>query len=373
MDTGIGVDVIGNAPTRVSLTNCKVRWAAATSGEQAVSLPPDDVIPTLSSLISEAFVGFVDMTPEFDVEGGEVETYGALTRMFFNPILYAFLVADADLRASIIQAQIEDPDTFLLVNVMDFVYILGDVVHELVGFAPLGGCWNYALVDPLYTAFEATLFGALAGNEAAWQTTADYLGDATADLFICIGEATGYGMVVIEPLEAVSALGTGIEVFTIGAFQSALSDAYDSLSLGDNALELSLTWGETPEDLDLHVWTPDIDGTSHHVSYGNFGSCEDAPYAVLDTDATEGYGPEIVDICRMESGTYDVAVNNYSLDGYLGGSEATLWVRNIIGGLEAIITAPQVCSEATWWHVATIDGNSGGVTTVNQLLFDSPR
>ena len=52
-----------------------------------------------------------------------------------------------------------------------------------------------------------------------------------------------------------------------------------------------LNWGETPPDMDSHLLTPIIDDSTYHIYFSNTGSDTTAPYAKLDTDDTDGYGP----------------------------------------------------------------------------------
>ena len=60
-----------------------------------------------------------------------------------------------------------------------------------------------------------------------------------------------------------------------------------------------LNWGEAPPDLDSHLLTPIIDGNTYHIYYSNTGNYEGPPYAKLDTDDTNGYGPETITISQL--------------------------------------------------------------------------
>lgn len=69
-----------------------------------------------------------------------------------------------------------------------------------------------------------------------------------------------------------------------------------------------LTWGRLPEDVDSHLFAPD--GTL--VYFDNFGSLQTAPYANLDVDDIDSFGPEIVTVRRLMVGDYQYVVHNYS-------------------------------------------------------------
>ena len=73
-----------------------------------------------------------------------------------------------------------------------------------------------------------------------------------------------------------------------------------------------LNWGETPPDLDSHLLTPIIDGSTHHIYFSNAGSDTTAPYTKLDTDDTDGYGPETITINQAFAGTYTYYIMNFN-------------------------------------------------------------
>ncbi|MCS5646916.1 MAG: hypothetical protein NZ838_12405, partial [Candidatus Marinimicrobia bacterium] len=73
-----------------------------------------------------------------------------------------------------------------------------------------------------------------------------------------------------------------------------------------------LNWGETPHDLDSHLLTPIIGGSTYHVYYSSVGSYAEAPYAKLDTDDTDGYGPETITINQSFAGTYIYYIKNFN-------------------------------------------------------------
>lgn len=57
------------------------------------------------------------------------------------------------------------------------------------------------------------------------------------------------------------------------------------------AMTMTLTWGQSDSDVDLHIQEPTVNGTpGRHIYYNNKGNTGTNPY--LDFDNTMGYGPE---------------------------------------------------------------------------------
>lgn len=71
-------------------------------------------------------------------------------------------------------------------------------------------------------------------------------------------------------------------------------------------LRIVLTWGATPRDMDSHLDTP----SGCHVYYGR-KQCPGGE-ASLDTDVTDAYGPETINIRSLKPGVYKYKVHAYS-------------------------------------------------------------
>lgn len=97
-----------------------------------------------------------------------------------------------------------------------------------------------------------------------------------------------------------------------------------AFTVGQPVLSAKLTWAANPADLDLHLRTPSINGSTYHVYYGARGSRTAAPFAELDVDDTSGFGPETISIHQSHTGTYRIFVHRYSGTGTLAGSGAKL-------------------------------------------------
>lgn len=78
-----------------------------------------------------------------------------------------------------------------------------------------------------------------------------------------------------------------------------------------------LSWSEAPSDVDTHFTGPcdpaDASCTGRfHVYYSDRGNLASPPWAYLDTDDTDSFGPEITTLTMCLAGTYRYSVHNYS-------------------------------------------------------------
>jgi len=139
---------------------------------------------------------------------------------------------------------------------------------------------------------------------------------------------------------------------------------------------IRLEWGATPPDLDSHLWLPSAN--PYHVYYRNKGSLTSFPYASLDRDARNGYGPETITIQQFYPGTYTYAVYNYSRC-YLGSSYSVRSSNAVVSVYRSgsLIASYSVSSASgsgeCWWYVFDMDGSTQGITTRNVLIDSSPR
>jgi hypothetical protein len=136
--------------------------------------------------------------------------------------------------------------------------------------------------------------------------------------------------------------------------------------LSAGSLRLVLTWGETPRDLDSHLWLP-VD-RPYHVAYFRRGDVENCPFAELDVDDTSGAGPETITISQRFPGTYLYAIHNFSGSPALSTSQARVQVFDA-SGLVATFNVPTE-GAGLWWSVFTLDGVSGQITEINTLGDD---
>ena len=155
----------------------------------------------------------------------------------------------------------------------------------------------------------------------------------------------------------------------IPANQTTVYNINMSPVLGNEELRFVLSWGANPSDLDSHLQTPSINGSSYHIYYSNRGSLTTYPYAFLDQDVVNGYGPETITIAELFPGTYSYYIFKYGGAGDISNSGASVMIYNQ-DGLFTQVNAP-LGGTQRYWHVANIDGDTGVVTIINQLM-DSP-
>ena len=136
-------------------------------------------------------------------------------------------------------------------------------------------------------------------------------------------------------------------------------------------IRMVLNWGSSPNDLDSHLKTPEIEGQTHHISYSNRGSADFAPFATLDVDDTDGYGPETITIKQSFSGTYIYYIYQYSSSGSFQESGGSIQIYNSPTCDGETIQVP-VDGSGRYWYVCDIDGESGDITVINQIQNSEP-
>lgn len=134
-------------------------------------------------------------------------------------------------------------------------------------------------------------------------------------------------------------------------------------------MRLVLSWGAFPEDLDAHLLTPEIGGQSYEVYYDDQGSLTEAPFAFLDNDDTDGFGPETITIGDFFTGTYKYFIFNYDEDASITVSDAIVKIYDV-AGLQYDLDVP-TSGDGFYWYVCDINGATGQVTIKNQIL-DAP-
>jgi hypothetical protein len=145
----------------------------------------------------------------------------------------------------------------------------------------------------------------------------------------------------------------GIDVVRINA----------SPRLAEGEVRIVLTWGETPWDLDSHLFTPydsAFGDNTYHIWYGNK---TDAVGNNLDVDDTDSYGPETMTIPVLRNGLYKYYVADFtncirdnptSYDLSYSGAMVNVYTSN---GLTATFTVP-VNTPGVIWEVFEIRNGS---------------
>lgn len=151
--------------------------------------------------------------------------------------------------------------------------------------------------------------------------------------------------------------------------QTTTANASLSPLLATGEIRLVLKWGAYPADLDSHLWLPIT--KAYHVYYDREGSLTSCPFASLDNDVVEGYGPETMTIHYNKErypGTYYYAVFDYDETGEITASNATVEVYDSTG----LITTLRIPTTGTggWWNVLQINGETGQITEINTIGDD---
>ena len=125
--------------------------------------------------------------------------------------------------------------------------------------------------------------------------------------------------------------------------------------LDEGEVRLVLTWGESPLDLDSHLYGSTDSGSNIHIYYQEKSSSDPAgTIAELDLDDTTSYGPETTTIHNL-AGRYEYYVHNYTpSSGTLEGSGATVTVYLPGQPVRTFQVNEGPINEDTW-YVCTID------------------
>jgi hypothetical protein len=132
-------------------------------------------------------------------------------------------------------------------------------------------------------------------------------------------------------------------------------------------LQIVLIWGETPTDLDSHLWLP-LE-MPYHIAFFEQGNKDDCPFAELDVDDVTSFGPETVTISqRVASGIYRYAIHYFSLTPAMTQSGARVQVFDA-SGLVVTYDIPTE-GEGVWWNVFEMDSATGAITEINTIGAD---
>jgi hypothetical protein len=148
------------------------------------------------------------------------------------------------------------------------------------------------------------------------------------------------------------------------------------LVLVEPAFAITLTWGETPNDLDSHLWIPQTWDPSkqgyYHIYYGNRGTVATDPYTFLDTDDTSSYGPEIISGARFYEGTYEYWVRDFSGNEAQVIKDSEAVVQLELGGQLRLYRAEDLsvanAPQNSYWHVFDFTVASNGSVSVQSVM-----
>lgn len=183
------------------------------------------------------------------------------------------------------------------------------------------------------------------------------------------GEFTIPAMIGARSL-VVASTGSNISNSVITTAPTVLTECLLVGSLSGDSLSVSLTWGESPRDLDTHVIGPD----SFHIYYGSRGSLISEPFANLDVDDVSGFGPEVFTALRFATaGTYHYAIYNFSGTHTPNITNSPARVELSLDGLMTVFTPPAGESDADrWWNVFDIVVDTSGNISIIRINTWSP-
>ncbi|MCA9567213.1 MAG: hypothetical protein KC656_05200 [Myxococcales bacterium] len=135
--------------------------------------------------------------------------------------------------------------------------------------------------------------------------------------------------------------------------------------LGVPPVKVTLTWNAQPQDLDSHLTAPG--DPREHLYYGT----DSISHAALDTDDTDGFGPEIITFYDLRDGIYRYAVHHYSGSSDMSTEGATaLMIVDGVGIYRANPPAGGQGVDDVWqvWDLTVSDGQVEAVTPLNTIV-----
>ncbi len=136
-------------------------------------------------------------------------------------------------------------------------------------------------------------------------------------------------------------------------------------------IQVKLSWGSTPSDLDSHLTGPTQSGGRFHVYY----SSKQVANAGLDRDDTDSYGPETttIDLREGADGIYRYSIHDFSNRGSTGSrsmasSNAKVEVY-MAGVLKYTFYVPE--GYGTLWTVFEYNSVTGVLTPINSMGYNT--
>ena len=158
--------------------------------------------------------------------------------------------------------------------------------------------------------------------------------------------------------------GFSTECFVITVLKDTplTSDFTISPTLATGEIRIVLEWDATPTDLDSHLSGTSGDNVYVNVFFRNKVARSGSDViATLDVDDIDSFGPETITLYDM-AGTYTYSVHQYSYDGSLATSGATVKVYTDNNTSPLVIEVPSSVS-GDWWDVFKIE--NGQIVDIN--------
>ncbi|MDI9499045.1 MAG: S8 family serine peptidase [Bacillota bacterium] len=164
----------------------------------------------------------------------------------------------------------------------------------------------------------------------------------------------------------------GVASVTVRASETVTLDVPMVPQLATGQARIVLTWGDAPDDLDIHLTGTLPDGSACHVwPFDPSSGPEGAPEVTIDLDDKDGNGPETLTLRNWNSGSYTLFVHDFSnlalmADSYglaRSGARVTIYLAD---GTSQEFAVPN--QEGTLWTVCRI--NNGVITPVNTMDYE---
>lgn len=132
-------------------------------------------------------------------------------------------------------------------------------------------------------------------------------------------------------------------------------DSTPETPAASSAISVTLIWENPPQDLDLHAWSRG-ERLLEHICFSNRGQLGRPPWLQLDKDCQQSPGREELVIDRVLGDEVEIAIHQYSEDGQLETSQASVAIQQLGHGVTRLVP-PETCS-GRWWRICTFKSDS---------------
>ncbi len=371
---------VENSPARVELS-------ASSLVQENGSTPSGNVTVNLTVIDPTIDIEFMPGDMLTDVNGvlSPIESFGAITVTFTDDAGNDLNLAPgttANIRIPLADKTGTPPATIplyfynennglwveegsaTLVTLGDESYYEGTVTHF--------STWNADIILDrvlIHGCIEDSEGSPVTGARAK-STGSDYSGSSSAPT-----DALGNFSIFVKQNASALIFGQhrGTKTNTIEVSTTTQEQTLDSCllfsTISDINISITLSWGENPTDLNSHFEGPDI-----YVNNNSLGSLNFWPYARLDVDDSDGFGPEVITISYFPyAGTYRYTVHNFSDTFNPGITDSPTRVELNINGNTILYVPPANEGTNRVWNVFEFNVASDGSFTINTLNTWAPQ
>ncbi len=234
--------------------------------------------------------------------------------------------------------------------------------------------WDYPAEDMCY------LTGRVFNTDGNPVNNAVVYGQGTDIGYYDVAYTDDYGSYTLRALRNSTiniAASTGTyssDIISFDVDENCNNNVVDDIVVYSPTFSITLTWGENPRDLDSHLLVPATadypDG--FHIDYVEMGSIIEYPNAMLDTDDTDSFGPEIITSFHLHPGTYSYYVHHFSGSNDLSTSDGVVTLNT--SSVNRVFNVPATNpNNYYYWHVFDLVVDANGTETIlniNQLKVE---